>query len=284
VSPSARRAALVAAALVALAIPGAVIGVLAARDGDDGAAGACELSELPSQGQAHVSEVEPDFPYNSFPPTSGPSTSEPAAWSRHEGSLAQPQLVHNLSHGGIVVQYGSEVPAAEVDRIAEWYRSDPDGLVVAPLPELGHRIALTAWTHLALCTGFDGAAFAAFRDAHRFEGPEPVSRDALRPQQPDADPPLLSDLSLWPRPFADTLAVTVTLEKDAAVNVTILAESGRVVRRLVQGQAGTAGLFTVAWDRRNDRGRRVPAGIYVVQVDAVAPDERASMTAATEAA
>ena len=66
--------------------------------------------------------------------------------------------------------------------------------------------------------------------------------------------------------------------------MTVLTESGRIVRRLVENRHESAGLLTVSWDRRSDRGRLMPAGVYVVRVDAVAPDERAGVIASTEAA
>jgi hypothetical protein len=43
-------------------------------------------------------------------------------------------LVHNLEHGGVVVQYGSDVPASTVQQITQWYQdNDPNGIVVAPI-------------------------------------------------------------------------------------------------------------------------------------------------------
>ncbi len=278
----ARRSALVAAAVAALGVPAAVVGVLAARDGNDSAAGPCEVSELPSQGEAHVSEEEPGFQYNSYPPTSGPSASEPVPWSLYDTPRAQARLVHNLSHGGVVVQYGDEVPPADVARIAGWYRSDPDGIIVAPLAGLGDRIALTAWTHLAVCSRFDAAAFSAFRDARRFQGPERLEREALRPQKPEAARPLVSDLSLWPRPFADTLSITVTLEQEAASR-----------SRSPPSPGGSSAASSRTSRERRGRLRRLgsprragtgePAGVYVVRVEAVTPAERAGLTAPAEA-
>jgi hypothetical protein len=53
-------------------------------------------------------------------------------------------LVHNLEHGGIVVQYGKDVPAATVAQIRRWYLKDTSGLVVAPLPQLAAKIVLGA--------------------------------------------------------------------------------------------------------------------------------------------
>ena len=91
------------------------------------------------------------------------------------------QLVHNLEHGAIVIQYGKEVSKADVSKISDFYRSDPTALVVAPLPTLGNKIALTAWTHLGTCTRFSESAFKGFRDACRYHGPEHFPPAALQP-------------------------------------------------------------------------------------------------------
>jgi hypothetical protein len=52
---------------------------------------------------------------------------------------------------------------------------------VAPLPALGDKVALTAWTHLATCPGFDEEAYDAFVDLYRFKGPERVPVSAMEP-------------------------------------------------------------------------------------------------------
>ncbi len=65
--------------------------------------------------------------------------------------------------------------------VAEWYLEDPVALVLAPLPELEGRIALTAWTHLMTCDGFDVEEFTAFRDEFRFNGPEAIRPESLQP-------------------------------------------------------------------------------------------------------
>jgi hypothetical protein len=64
------------------------------------------------------------------------------------------------------------VPQATVDELREEYQSDPNGLVLAPLPSLNNQIAYTAWTHLAKCPSFNEGAFETFRDAFRAKGPE----------------------------------------------------------------------------------------------------------------
>jgi hypothetical protein len=93
------------------------------------------------------------------------------------------------------VQYGREVPESEVERIVDWYRDDPNGIVIAPLPALGDRIALAAWNAdvsttgevrserslVAKCPRFDEGAFDAFVNAYAFKGPERFEPEQLAP-------------------------------------------------------------------------------------------------------
>jgi hypothetical protein len=145
------------------------------------ASGTCTAESFPDQGADHVEELPPGFSYNSSPPTSGPHHPQWAPWGAYRSEVPEIHLVHNLEHGGIVVQVGDQVPEVVVDEAFDWYAGDPVGLVFAPLAELGDTIALTAWTQLLTCTGFDEAAWTAFRDEHRFEGPEAVPPERMEP-------------------------------------------------------------------------------------------------------
>ena len=98
------------------------------------------------------------------------------------GLLVNPgDLVHADKHGAIVIQYGDKVSKADISKISGFYQSDPNALVVAPLPKLGNKIALTAWTHLGTCTRFSESAFKGFRSAYRYKGPEHFPPAALNP-------------------------------------------------------------------------------------------------------
>lgn len=134
--------------------------------------------------------------WNSFPPTSGPHFGQWVIWGEYDEPVRLAQAVHNLEHGGIVMYYGSDVPAEEVAQLRNFYRSDPAGMLLSPLPRLGDKIALTAWYAptegdevlvdesqgiLAECTDFDENAFEAFRDAYRFQGPERIPGESLQP-------------------------------------------------------------------------------------------------------
>ena len=141
----------------------------------------CTFETFPSEGATHVDDLNAKVEYKSDPPTSGDHYFLPSVWDIYDRPVNQLQAVHNLEHGGIVIQYGDDVPDAAVDQLSEFYREDPNGMLVAPLPRLGDDIALTAWTHLAKCPRFSEEAFTAFRDAYRGKGPERFDVDDLQP-------------------------------------------------------------------------------------------------------
>lgn len=156
----------------------------------------CTVEKAPAQGAQHVEQLEEGFEYNTFPPTTGPHHPVAAPWDVYSDPVEQFRLVHNLEHGGVIVQYGSDVPQSTVDEIVAWYREHPNGMVVAPLPELEGQIALGAWVTpdprpgeearpgegvVAKCPTFDRGAFDAFVDEYGFRGPERFPRDQLNP-------------------------------------------------------------------------------------------------------
>jgi len=163
---------------VAIVVAAGAVGIALAvgRGGsEEGVAGPCVRQDFPMQGRNHVTELDEGFEYSSNPPTSGPHFPVPAIWNVYEQPVPEIRLVHNLEHGGVIVQYGDEVPPGTVQQIVDWYAEDPNGLIVAPLPEdaparLANRITLTSWTHLATCTAFDEDSYSDFRDDYR--GPE----------------------------------------------------------------------------------------------------------------
>jgi len=131
--------------------------------------------------------------WNTSPPTSGPHYGQQAIWGSFTEPLLQAQVVHNLEHGGIFIQYGEDVPQATIDQLQEFYGEHQNGTLLAPMPSLGSTIALGAWTtksasdpddgtaYLVKCTDFDEAAYAAFFAANQFKGPERFPMSSLLP-------------------------------------------------------------------------------------------------------
>ena len=167
-----------AAALAAAVV--AVVAVVALTGGGNGtaspeqklAAAGCTFETYPDQGNEHVESYDVKPSYNSSPPTSGPHHVRPVIWGAYAEPVPAVAEVHNLEHGGVIIHYGSKTDAATRAQVRAFYDESPNAMLLSPLPKLGSKIALTAWTQLAVCERFDEAAFAAFRSAYRGNGPE----------------------------------------------------------------------------------------------------------------
>jgi hypothetical protein len=184
-----RRALLILAAiaLLGLVMLGGVLIWLSQRGGGDSQEVAeamrgagCTYQTSKAEGRTHVRDGT-KVKYKTFPPTSGNHYAIPVVWGAYDSPVEEARVVHNLEHGGIVIQYGKDVPQSTVDELRDEYQDDPNGLVLAPLPSLDTKIAYTAWTHVAKCTSFDKGAFETFRDEFRAKGPEPRRVSDLAP-------------------------------------------------------------------------------------------------------
>ena len=175
---------------VGVVMVGVVVGFAALAGGGNGSSAIsskdCVEQSYPGLSAKHLGSPDAKVKYNSFPPSSGPHYQSPAPWGIYTESVKQPILVHNLEHGGIIIQYG-DVGSDAVNDLQSFYRDDPYGLVVAPYPKLGKKIALTAWNepvyesgadsgfkdadpgngYVLTCTKFDSKAFGQFRDKRR---------------------------------------------------------------------------------------------------------------------
>jgi hypothetical protein len=151
------------------------------------------VKSLPSNDHSVTTPDGTSTRWNTSPPTSGPHYGQPAIWGSYTEPLLQGQVVHNLEHGGIYIQYGKDVPQATIDQLQAFYAARENGTLLAPLPSLGSQIALGAWTtkspnepdegtaYLAKCSDFDEAAFAAFFAANQFRGPERFPSESMLP-------------------------------------------------------------------------------------------------------
>ncbi len=158
-------------------------------------ASGCTLSATPALPGNHsvTSPTGTSKQWNTIPPTSGPHYAVPVVYGSYDEPVNEAQLVHNLEHGAIAVQYGKDVPAATVQQLKSFVQAHSRGTVLAPYPALGDKIALGAWVtespsqpskgtaYLAKCTAFDDAAFSAFFDAYQFQGPERFPADTMLP-------------------------------------------------------------------------------------------------------
>lgn len=109
---------------------------------------------------------QPHPPYNSNPPTSGPRLYDLADWGAHSIPVPLELQVHNLEHGGVVLQYNCPQDCPELAaRLAE-VASSYETTIVAPYPLMARRIALTAWGRIDTFEDFDAERITRFIEAY----------------------------------------------------------------------------------------------------------------------
>jgi Protein of unknown function (DUF3105) len=184
-----------AAAIVLVAAAIGIGFIMSNGGGDEGGEavvqGDCTSQTFDALEAGHVAELPGDYEYNSLPATSGLHNNTTAIWNLYDQPVPQINYVHNLEHGGMVIQYGSEVPATDIASLADWYAQDPRGVIVAPLseemeeedPTLSDQIVAVSWTHMLRCGSFDEEALSDFSDDYRGpqgDGPEKFQLDQLQ--------------------------------------------------------------------------------------------------------
>jgi hypothetical protein len=171
------------AALIVVAAAAIGIGFIMSSGDDNSSSGPtqsgdCTLQTFDALEARHVQKLPDDYEYNSIPATSGLHNPTTAIWNLYDQPVPQINYVHNLEHGGLVIQYGSEVPESDVAALGDWYQQDTRGVVIAPLapamekedPTLADKIVAASWTHMLRCGSFDEGALDDFSDD--FRGPQ----------------------------------------------------------------------------------------------------------------
>ncbi len=207
-------------ALVALLVVGGIVGIVVAVSGGGGgsvdkkvalamAKAGCTFRSVAPIPPKDKTNFHADFPtpttptkgkWSTFPPSGGAHYQFWAVWGFYTQAVNPRRVVHNMEHGGVVLWWGPKVPQTTVDKLQAFYSADPVGMVGTPLEGLDSKVAISDWTgdparyyrngyygigHLAVCPGFDEAAFKTFRDAYRGHGPEGIP---LSVDQPGSGP------------------------------------------------------------------------------------------------
>lgn len=72
----------------------------------------------------------------------------------------------------------------------------------------------------------------------------------------------------WPNPSGGRVQLRWSLPRPGPVRLEVIDATGRRVRTLVAGTGAAAAAGSATWDRRDDRGRPVPTGLYFVRIAA----------------
>ncbi|WP_320064888.1 DUF3105 domain-containing protein [Micromonospora sp. RTGN7] len=133
---------------------------------DDTAALPCDRmpgTPSPFEGDRHVAyEGAAHAPYRTVPPTSGPHSPRVVTPGIYREPVLEELQVHALEHGHVLVQYASDVSAADVSALERLGRRYPRDVVVAPYPALDHGIGLSGWQRLQRLDGLDEKAVSEF--------------------------------------------------------------------------------------------------------------------------
>lgn len=80
--------------------------------------------------------------------------------------------------------------------------------------------------------------------------------------------PLRTSLgNIYPNPFTASATIPIELQTSGWTDLAVFDVSGRLVRTILSGEA-SAGVKTTLWDGRDDRGRPVGSGLYVIRLRA----------------
>lgn len=126
----------------------------------------------PNQGQEHIASGAKHPPYNSFPATSGWHYVQPQPWGTFAYEIAPEVLVHNLEHGGVVIQYNPSLLKSGLGTLEDIQQRFPSKTVVAPNTQLKVPLALTAWRRLSTLDTLDEAKIVAFIGRYKNRAPE----------------------------------------------------------------------------------------------------------------
>jgi Protein of unknown function (DUF3105) len=143
----------------------------------------CDLQlDLKEEGNTHFSDPDRVPDYKTNPPTSGDhyAGNETGSGALADGAyLNTPQVarsVHSLEHGRVEIQYSPDLSEEEQLEIKGVFEESPQGVIMFPNPDMPYEVAITAWTQLAGCEAYEGAAtldlLRTFRDIYRGQAPE----------------------------------------------------------------------------------------------------------------
>jgi Protein of unknown function (DUF3105) len=147
-------------------------------------AAGCELQlDLEEEGRTHFGDENRVPDYRTNPPTSGDhyfNAGETGAGALADGAyLNTPPVartVHSMEHGRVLIQYSPDLPERDQLEIKGVFEESPPGVLLFPNPDMPYDVAVTAWTQLAGCETYEGAAtldvLRVFRDTYRGGGPE----------------------------------------------------------------------------------------------------------------
>jgi len=177
--------------LVALALVGLVVGILAAqaasnrKKADLAAAaksgGCTAVKTFPNEGSTHI-DPPAKVDYKTDPPTSGNHYANTANTGFPSPTPPDENLVHNMEHGHVIIWYRPDLNTSIITALQGVVRKDPTRTILVVRENMDTKLAFTAWQHLQSCPSssrLTPLVAQKFADLYKGKGPA-----GDRPQQP----------------------------------------------------------------------------------------------------
>ena len=128
-----------------------------------------------AQSRDHINSGQEHTAYNSNPPTGGWHYDEPVQSGIYDIEFLDERLIHNLEHSHIWIAYHPDLPAEEVDKLAEIAKDYGSKIVMTKRAANDSKIAFVAWERLLKMDSVDESAVRLFINAYRgLAGPEKI--------------------------------------------------------------------------------------------------------------
>ena len=162
-------------------------------------AAGCEVTAYPPEYGPLAAKPAAPRP---VPPVQGEHISQWADWGVYDVPVPEPYVIHNMSHGGVIVRLGARVVPDLRTAVVDLWSESPSLVLVEPGSEgvPADGAVVTSWLRSMRCPAFTTsglAAVRAFRDAFRghgihitngdYPGAEPRPADLPEPVRAEAD-------------------------------------------------------------------------------------------------
>ena len=129
-----------------------------------------------AQSRDHINSGAEHPVYNSNPPTGGWHYDQPAQSGIYDKEFPDEQLIHNLEHSHIWIAFKPDLPAEQIELLADIAKDYGSKIIMAPRETNDSPVALVAWEHLLKIEVVDEVIIREFIEAYRgLAGPEKIA-------------------------------------------------------------------------------------------------------------
>ncbi|WP_435741409.1 DUF3105 domain-containing protein [Nocardioides sp. SYSU DS0663] len=170
--------------LLAIGLPVAV-GQMRA---DDAAEVARNLDAVVSYEALSTQHTQGDVTYPAVPPAGGPHDPVWLDCGVYDEPVREENAVHDLEHGTVWITHDPDLPADDVERLAEQL---PQNGILSPYPGLGAPVVVTVWGRQLALVGADDPRLELFIERYGDGGtaPEPFASCAGGTPDPQGEAP-----------------------------------------------------------------------------------------------